>query len=108
MFASDGGSWNDERERLGLPDGDVEVVEAPAQWRPLLDDDDGEEQTDSNCSACSRNLRRQSLFAFHVGLESSPSQSAPSSRRHASKSWMSRGVSPEMSLMSFRSHQSVK
>jgi len=48
VFADADWEWEDERERLGLPDEGVEVVEAPAQWRALVDDGDREETTDSN------------------------------------------------------------
>lgn len=45
---SDEWSWADECERLGLPAEDVEVSEAPAQWRALVGGDDSEETDDSN------------------------------------------------------------
>lgn len=48
VFSSDDWEWDDERARLGLPDEDVEVVEAPAQWRALVGGDDSEETDDSN------------------------------------------------------------
>ena len=48
VFADGDWEWDDERERLGLPREDVEVTEAPAQWRPLLDDGDSESADDSN------------------------------------------------------------
>ncbi|UPW01632.1 hypothetical protein M0R88_05900 [Halorussus gelatinilyticus] len=48
VFSTDDWGWDDEQERLGLLDDDVEVVEAPAQWRSLLDDGDSKQTADSN------------------------------------------------------------
>ncbi|WP_137284202.1 hypothetical protein [Halorussus salinisoli] len=48
VFADEDWEWEDERGRLGLPDEDVEVVEAPSQWRGLIDSGDRDETADSN------------------------------------------------------------
>lgn len=48
VFSSENWSWEDECERLGIPDESVEVVESPAQWSTLVDGSNDAETEASN------------------------------------------------------------